>query len=64
MNCKDLLTSQDKVEIVKATYDYIAGKDGLWNRLLQYKSASIQEVWSFEVQSYPFRDKKKANTDS
>ena len=34
VNCKDLLTSQDKVEIVKATYDYIAGKDGLWNRLL------------------------------
>ena len=55
MNCKDLLTSQDKVEIVKATFDYIAGKDGLWNRLLQYKSASIQEVWSFEVQSYPLR---------
>ena len=54
MNCKDLLTSQDKVEIVKATYDYIAGKDGLWNRLLQHKSASFQEVWSFEVQSYPF----------
>ena len=33
MNCKSILTSQDKVEIVKATYDYIAGKDGLWNRL-------------------------------
>ena len=33
VNCKDLLTSRDKVEIVKATFAYIAGKDGLWNRL-------------------------------
>ena len=32
VSCKALLTSRDKVEIIKATFDYIAGKDGLWNR--------------------------------
>jgi len=30
INCKDLLTSQDKVEIIKATYDYIVSSEGLW----------------------------------
>ena len=33
VSCKDLLTSRDKVEIIKATFAYIAGNDGLWNRL-------------------------------
>ena len=33
VSCKDLLTSRDKVEIIKATFAYIAGIDGLWNRL-------------------------------
>jgi len=32
INCKDLLTSQDKVEIIKATYDYIVGEEGLWRK--------------------------------
>jgi len=32
VSCKDLLTSRDKVEIIKATFAYIAGNDGLWNR--------------------------------
>ena len=32
VSCKDLLTSRDKVEIIKATFAYIAGDDGLWNR--------------------------------
>jgi len=30
INCKDLLTSQDKVEIIKATFNYIVAGDGLW----------------------------------
>jgi len=30
INCKDLLTSQDKVEIIKATFDYIVAGTGLW----------------------------------
>ena len=30
INCKDLLTSQDKVEIIKATFDYIVSDTGLW----------------------------------
>jgi len=30
INCKDLLTSQDKVEIIKATYNYIVSDRGLW----------------------------------
>jgi len=33
INCKDLLTSHDRVEIIQATYDYIVSKpDGLWER--------------------------------
>jgi len=28
--CKDLLTSRDKVEIIKETYDFIIGTEGLW----------------------------------
>ena len=32
MNCKSILTSQDKVEIVKATYAYIVGDHGLWSK--------------------------------
>ena len=32
MNCKSILTSQDKVEIVKATYAYIVGENGLWSK--------------------------------
>jgi len=32
INCKDLLTSQDKVEIIQETYDFIAGKGGLWEK--------------------------------
>ena len=32
VSCKDLLTSRDKVEIIKATFAYIAGNEGLWNR--------------------------------
>ena len=30
INCKDLLTSQDKVEIIQETHDFIVGKEGLW----------------------------------
>eukprot|EP00091_Calanus_sinicus_P003484 TRINITY_DN13649_c0_g1_i2.p1 TRINITY_DN13649_c0_g1~~TRINITY_DN13649_c0_g1_i2.p1 ORF type:complete len:246 (-),score=90.37 TRINITY_DN13649_c0_g1_i2:143-829(-) len=30
INCKDLLTSQDKVEIIKATFEYIVAGTGLW----------------------------------
>jgi len=30
INCKDLLTSQDKVEIIRATFDYIVSPKGLW----------------------------------
>eukprot|EP00092_Neocalanus_flemingeri_P017520 GFUD01018953.1.p1 GENE.GFUD01018953.1~~GFUD01018953.1.p1 ORF type:complete len:318 (-),score=81.42 GFUD01018953.1:98-1051(-) len=30
INCKDLLTSQDKVEIIRATFDYIVADKGLW----------------------------------
>ena len=28
--CKDLLTSQDKVEIIKETFNFIISSDGLW----------------------------------
>ena len=28
--CKDILTSQDKVEIIKETYNFIISSDGLW----------------------------------
>ena len=28
--CKDLLTSHDKVEIIKETYNFIIGSEGLW----------------------------------
>ena len=30
INCKNLLTSQDKVEIIQETHDFIVGKEGLW----------------------------------
>jgi len=30
INCKNLLTSQDKVEIIQETHDFIVGKKGLW----------------------------------
>jgi len=30
INCKDLLTSQDKVEIIKETFEYIVADTGLW----------------------------------
>jgi hypothetical protein len=32
IQCKDVLTSRDKVEIIKATFAYIAGPVGLWSR--------------------------------
>ena len=32
INCKDIMTSQDKVEVIQETYEFIAGRDGLWSR--------------------------------
>jgi len=32
VNCKDLVTSRDKVDIIHATYEFIAGDSGLWSR--------------------------------
>ena len=30
INCRDLLTGQDKVEVIQETHEFIAGKEGLW----------------------------------
>lgn len=32
INCRDLLTGQDKVEVITETHAFIAGKEGLWAR--------------------------------
>ena len=32
INCRNLLTGQDKVEIITETHAFIAGKEGLWAR--------------------------------
>jgi hypothetical protein len=32
INCKELLTSQDRVEIVSVTYAFIVGNTGLWSK--------------------------------
>ena len=32
INCRDLLTGQDKVEVIQETHAFIAGKGGLWDK--------------------------------
>ena len=46
VSCKDLLTSRDKVEIIKATFAYIAGNDGLWNRF-PFFLTTLNNVWLY-----------------
>jgi len=56
INCKDILTSHDKVEIIKVTYEYIVGKNGLWSkaycsscytRPLNYESTLTEKAVKF-----------------